>query len=262
MSKITGIPNNNSLILDGCDYLGKDASIESNQDYSGGTVAVCNIGSGEVFNSGWIPAPTLSGVYEILPVFDTDMELDFSANIVIYRRDNTGTISQLNTPLKLFYESVYKLRNNLLCYFDGNYDYMITIITVDGFVGSVFNLDYVQMLAKGISNPLLDSRLASQTSDGTGFAVQMQYDKVDAATLDMGNGEQEIYFGISYIARPSLTATVQELMAVAWVKNWIMDSTNTYYIGVNVGVWDFFDSYAGSVPVSVHVVGMAVIPVY
>jgi len=129
MTKISGIPNNNSLILDACEYLGKDAVMESNSDYSNGTVAVCNIPGGEIFNSGWIPAPTLSGVYELLPIFDTDMELDFSANIIIYRRDNTGVISQLNTPLGMFYESVYKSRNNLLCYFDGNYDYIVTIVT-------------------------------------------------------------------------------------------------------------------------------------
>jgi hypothetical protein len=264
MKMISGIPNNNSLILDAANYLGKDAIIESNDDYSNSTVAVCTIAGGEIFDTGWIPAPTLSGVYELLPVFNTDMLYDISAEIIIYRKDNIGTISRIYTGNrhKLWDGGVEDVTNDFLAYFDGNYEYMIKIVLSDAFVGTYFYLDRLQLIRKGVTNPFYETGFScGLTDDKTGYKVRMtEFGTLPVYLVD-GNSEVDFNFSYTYIFPPEVVTTVIGLLGVGYVKEWYMDSTGMYYTGAKIGVWDFFDISNDTIGVSVSVSGVTTIPV-
>lgn len=274
VSETSGVLNNLSTILNGRDYLGKDAVLDYSEKFQSNTSSRCFQTGGEVFSSGWLNRGTLIGVFDLAIVFDTDYTSDPCCELRIYRRDADASDAETEmpiSPIEITYD-VYSSNNTgevISGYFSSKYEYMLVLVLTDSFNGTYFDLDYVQLIKKQ------DKNLSWSGEDPIGYfpIASMDPDTVfTQETLDSGSvfvpysagsaGKADITFTTKFVAEPDVIFTPQNQGYIPFHYGWIQDDDGLY-TGITVKVIDPMTNWnSGGIAVSWMAKGIQMLPIF
>lgn len=139
------ITANTSMVLDATNYLGSDANISFDSDYSNNMAARTTIPEGVIMETDWFPADSFTGNHQFSMAFKTDYN-GTALVLEVYRRTPGSSIETKTQSIGYITDGVGFKITDQIGFFNAKYEYKFRIIASRYFTGTYVDVDYLQIL--------------------------------------------------------------------------------------------------------------------